>query len=1025
MAQERAHVLVCLRDDDDAEPPASGVVRTSATTVRLEHSDMSPGVASISFEQVFDQRQHSTRDVFRDSQLAVGVRRVVDDGRHMTVVATGAARAGKSACMHGAKDAGLIAIAIVHVFQSIESANDNNNAECRVLLSCLFSRDGQLVDAFSGDVVATSAAASLDDDAFIARSVCVRDADEAQRCYERGYNAMTDGGHHDGDFVCALFVERRLDRQQEIRRGRLVCIDVHGSAIVAPSAQQAPAPPSLFNDTHIPVHAMLSSAVGHLLGNASSTFFVVVIQKAAHRQQQAIQSLLYACKAKDIKSSPCPPTMISSFSERPAMSALKAVHTIKARQPPTSPVSSTSSDESSHRLAAMPSKADVMAERLRTAYQHVKASSLKADTSSSQPTVSTSMQTLHDKIDGALRRALTDVSADSLSKMSLSDKLDAFVTQFDRALAALQHETSVKEKCVERISKLSQTMSFQVVEHEKARRELEENNHELTAKLSTMDTKYAEAEKTLVSLQHQLEQLKRSARTPAIAPGSDCPSDSSTVSIGSERSPMKSQHERLLLQQFSARLETAMREAKAVVDHKDRVIYDLEAQIRDLQIAKSDTETAVEKKHDGITQALASSQAEVAQLKEALQNAMADQLETALSASQKNEQAAEERLKRLTDELRAVTGVNGDLKLTIDATTNECQRLQEELEQQRVASAKEKRKLEKKLRALLTERKHLRDDTARDERFRREEIERVLEELNTARARESELTLTITRLEESLDAIETRAKEAERQCEELRSQKLDLEREVEAAQERLVSIKSTRDSARQRILELEGERRELKEHATLSEQALARQIVQKEVAITAEYERRMRDMMERHSQEIVARDLALRRAVEENEELQSSLQQSQLTRWTDPASPRCSCGQLSVSSSSSSSLSSAVGPAQRDLEQLDATVVDSPVPRHSPAKKTPKSSSKDRSKRALVKMESRVCELQNKMEELMHALAIANEQETIVKAAMEQQQQAFEQQEAQRDDLLREVNELRHENWSLTLALQVSERRSS
>lgn len=100
---ERAHVVIRLRGDA-LEPQSSrtldGVTRTSATTVRLEHSDMSPGVASITFEQVFDQ-QHASAHVF-DQSLAPAVARCVQ-GYGASIVLAGAPRSGKSFTCHGDK----------------------------------------------------------------------------------------------------------------------------------------------------------------------------------------------------------------------------------------------------------------------------------------------------------------------------------------------------------------------------------------------------------------------------------------------------------------------------------------------------------------------------------------------------------------------------------------------------------------------------------------------------------------------------------------------------------------------------------------------------------------------------------------------------------------------------------------------------------------------------------------------------------------------------------------------------------
>lgn len=114
---ERAHVLIRLQSQqspsDDAPFPRKakdGITRTSATTVRLEHSDMSPGVASITFEQVYDQ-QHSSASIFEQS-LAPAVAKCAQ-GLAATLVLTGAPHSGKSFTCHGDKQqkaTGMIAL---------------------------------------------------------------------------------------------------------------------------------------------------------------------------------------------------------------------------------------------------------------------------------------------------------------------------------------------------------------------------------------------------------------------------------------------------------------------------------------------------------------------------------------------------------------------------------------------------------------------------------------------------------------------------------------------------------------------------------------------------------------------------------------------------------------------------------------------------------------------------------------------------------------------------------------------------
>jgi hypothetical protein len=99
---KRAHVLVRLGGGAGASEDPPGICRTSATTVRVEHSALSPGVASISFEHVSDAAEHSAALLFRQG-LAAGVDAVVC-GQAMTLVLTGGPGAGKSFTCHGSRE---------------------------------------------------------------------------------------------------------------------------------------------------------------------------------------------------------------------------------------------------------------------------------------------------------------------------------------------------------------------------------------------------------------------------------------------------------------------------------------------------------------------------------------------------------------------------------------------------------------------------------------------------------------------------------------------------------------------------------------------------------------------------------------------------------------------------------------------------------------------------------------------------------------------------------------------------------
>lgn len=80
--------------------PSDGVTRTSATSVRLEHSAMSPGVASISFERVVDAQLVDDAARLFDQNLAPAVARCVA-GFAASLVVAGAPHSGKSFACHG------------------------------------------------------------------------------------------------------------------------------------------------------------------------------------------------------------------------------------------------------------------------------------------------------------------------------------------------------------------------------------------------------------------------------------------------------------------------------------------------------------------------------------------------------------------------------------------------------------------------------------------------------------------------------------------------------------------------------------------------------------------------------------------------------------------------------------------------------------------------------------------------------------------------------------------------------------
>uniref|UniRef100_K3X103 Kinesin motor domain-containing protein n=1 Tax=Globisporangium ultimum (strain ATCC 200006 / CBS 805.95 / DAOM BR144) TaxID=431595 RepID=K3X103_GLOUD len=233
LAMERAHVLIRLRDGDHGDAAhahpgpvaqnessptrgsnnkskaANGITRTSATTVRLEHSEMSPGVASITFEQVYDQ-EHSNADVFAQS-IAPGVMKCVQ-GQSMSLVTTGAPRSGKSFTCHGDKQ---------------HKVTENEpEFKYQVLMNCMHVADDHLIDIMVNPPVVIHPPFSVER-TLIERSLRAGNAAEAVHYYSQALSQSSQMTNNNTDFVFILHIETQKANDR-VRRGRFICIDIHG-----------------------------------------------------------------------------------------------------------------------------------------------------------------------------------------------------------------------------------------------------------------------------------------------------------------------------------------------------------------------------------------------------------------------------------------------------------------------------------------------------------------------------------------------------------------------------------------------------------------------------------------------------------------------------------------------------------------------------------------------------------------------------------------------------------------------------
>lgn len=94
---ERIHVYVRIRDE--SKTSQNGICATSNKTIRLEHSDVSPGVAHIAFDQVLTA-QATQNDVFKMIQAPVDD---AFDGYSSAFVSCGKEESGKTYTVHGTK----------------------------------------------------------------------------------------------------------------------------------------------------------------------------------------------------------------------------------------------------------------------------------------------------------------------------------------------------------------------------------------------------------------------------------------------------------------------------------------------------------------------------------------------------------------------------------------------------------------------------------------------------------------------------------------------------------------------------------------------------------------------------------------------------------------------------------------------------------------------------------------------------------------------------------------------------------
>lgn len=688
-------------------------------------------------------------------------------------------------------------------------------------------------------------------------------------------------------------------------------------------------------------------------------------------------------------------------------------------------------------------KQSTISQRLRQAYQSVKSSSGAGDPLSNiltpkkpqhdarrQDTEETGNQShtlKHERFEGlfatkanflhAKADAMLKPRANELQALSLLDKLELIRVQYQEVEKALAHETSIKEKCVDRISKLSQTMSFQVVEHEKQMQQVLAEKERVQTQLSAMELKFEGVSREVEQLQQEVSLVKAS-RTADVQAPSWSSSDS-----GSERA---------LLQQFSSRLERAMEEAKGVVDFKDGVIRDLERRLQEAEQANTrfSEKLALQKQlHEQETasqlQQLSDLRVQIrsgkeAAARDAARDAARFESERAVLRSQVSELLSEVEVLRARSPRRenGHAGIQTDsfvgslpslkdsekqqeLEERLAKKTGECvashaanlasQRRAEVLEQRIEEMAhkmeRKRKKLEKKVKALVSERKAHKSALSRH-------AVALAQQLEEFKKREQQTECELTRLHDAIRQHEDASGKLTSEIEQLQDSNRKLDNRCAELQQRIGALQGENSASADHRQAVETK---YQQQVCSLEQSLARRMLEREAHLAAEHDRKMRKMMDRHAAELLAREM---------DDEPTSL------------STLGSSAGISDSENGCSPPRHRQQQQQQSIDQLDA-LIDYKEQQYAKAREaTPPRS--DRKKRR--QEQKHIAELTKKLGELTRALAVANEQETLAKQHTQRIVDAHHESVAQREHLLEEMNRLKQENWSLSLALQVTER---
>ncbi|CAI5739655.1 unnamed protein product [Peronospora destructor] len=962
---ERVHVFVRLQDKASLSSTV-GVSRTSTTTVRVEHGEMSPGVANLTFEQVFDV-DDSNFHVFQTS-LTDPVDSILD-GKAVTLIATGTTRSDTSFACHGdqeksmnkKREPDLITLAIRRIFSNLE-VTVTKKERYNVWLSCWGIRRSEtsahnILTNLSGSktCVITNIGKNIEE-IHVEHGVMVSTSTEAEHLYSRA-----------------------LERMKRCRESGLSICSTCGDSIAKRQLLK---------------NEVLSAGFGSFIGQQSLTYLLVTIPTLAQFQQQAVQLLLkQGIKQQDFCREDSVATGAPSYQAFPADGSTAPIFVMPS--PPTSPPLSTTSSDSTHEVSfftyssqqeksqtvsphCSPStscgsedfeKESVVSMRLRRAYELAKAATSSPRKSAASDSISSD-------------EVVSDASADELLKQIPRDAPHRLTLQahFSRIGAAqfdpecsLVHVIATKDECVDRIienanklkndnhaSRLSHNMTCRVAKYEQQLHEALTAQHAARPQLRNSHIKFYDVGREVARLQEEVKALQ--ARQQVLTDNGDAQS---------------SERDQAMLRTLSVRLDETMMQAKDVIKFKDAVIHSLEERFQLASKRGADAVTMLQKERDTFERekaqlvvqlqqsnekkktTRATPKRRVVRLTVELEAALLQWTQEARDREERAEQKCAEQVFQAEQQLRQATAAMQhqmaqfrdelDARMTrqrvatlVACTAGELKKdqLERELQRMELKLAKQKVKMEKKSRVLVaTACKQYEQPMARLKR----KLDYQSARIDTMLEREQ---VTLRRARKSEKAVEGWQTETEQ----LQASVTELVRERNALKDLCKELEQDN-----KVLKGELERQLLEK-----EQSVAQQLIAAETRMHEERDVQVENIVKQHNHEISR----LRAATREQQERASKFKVVQLV----------SC-------------------EQRSIDALDAEIGSSKEHLHKRVGQRRKAGNSSRSPSALPPAKNAVS--------LKRALA--HKEEEIKKVAPTAQLRKTE------------------ENWNLNLALHVTE----